>query len=114
MYIDGALPGGPRSGQPRRPHRLGRALAVGAIALAGMALGPFTAGSVLGSPSHVLIFTARIPMIPGTDYHRCARGAAWVACSTRGSHHVVRCVSPRAPLTTYSCGNSDALPARRR
>jgi hypothetical protein len=114
MYIDGASLGGPGSGPPRREHRLRGALVVGAITLAAMAMGPFTAGGVLGSPSHLLIFSARAPMISGADYHRCARGDAWVACSTRGRRYVVRCVSPRAPLTTYSCGNSDALPAHGR
>jgi hypothetical protein len=113
MFIDGASPGGPGSAEPQRPYRLRGALVVGAITLAAMAMGPFTAGGLLGSPSHVLIVTARTPMIPATEYHRCARDDAWVACSTRGSHHVVRCASPRAPLATYNCGNSDALPARR-
>jgi hypothetical protein len=84
------------------------------IALVAMALGPFTAGGILARPSHLLIFTARTPMIAVQDYHRCARGDAWVACSTRGSHYVVRCVSRRAPLTAYNCGSSDALPARGR
>jgi hypothetical protein len=112
MYIDGASLDGPGSGRPRRPHPVRGALAVAAIALAAMAFGPFTAGGLLANPAHLLIFTARAPMIPGTDYHRCARGDTWVACSTPGSHHVVRCVPPRAPHTAHGCGNSDALPAR--
>jgi hypothetical protein len=86
---------------------------VAAIALAAMAMGPFTAGGVLANPSHLLIVTPRMPMIPGTDYHRCARGGAWVSCSTPGSHPVVRCVTPRAALSAHNCASSDALPARR-
>jgi hypothetical protein len=108
MFIDGASLGGPGDGQPRRPSRLPRALAVGAVALGAMALGPFTAGGILARPSHLLIFTARTPMIPGTDYRRCARGDAWVACSTRGAHHVVRCVRARAPHNNGNCRSGDA------
>jgi hypothetical protein len=108
MSIDGASRCDAGAGQPRRPPRLPRALAVGAIALAAMALGPFTAGGTLARPSHLLIFTARMPMVPAADYHRCARGGAWVACSARGSHHVLRCMDARARHNNENCRSGHA------
>jgi hypothetical protein len=114
MYIDGAFPDRPGGWRPPGGHRLRATLAVAALTLAVMMSISLVTGGAVGNPSHLFIFTARTPVIPAADYHRCARGDAWVACSVPGSERVQRCVSPRARLRSYNCASSDARPATQR
>lgn len=110
MLIDGTFPR-PGDGRPPRSHHVRRALAVLALTLAGMTVLSLATGGTVGNPDHLLMFTPRKPIVPAADYHRCARGRRWIACSTPDSHRVSRCIALRAPLTPYNCGSSDALPA---